>query len=355
MEITPYLSLLLFQHDCVIVPGLGGFVASYKKTEFNTQGAYINPARKTIAFNQNLNTNDGLLAHHIAQKVNVGFNSALDKINAWVGSLHSRLQQGETVTIEGIGSLKLNEEKRIVFSPNAEANFLPETYGLGKVSLGNATAKPVAVAPQPVKSDDPISPKTVPVSEKSKQLQPAPTIPPTRQKRKPSVLRRIFVAFIILIVISALAILQDFMYHAKISTGSILPPNGLGTSDSYRKTEATQVQTHEVPEATPLHSESSEKNTDAQPRVDTNTPKTSKTDSVYYIIAGAFKSESNAQGLVNTLEQKGYGAQIINLQGSSLYRVGYEQYVSRDEAEAHLNNLRSQENNSAAWVLAVKQ
>jgi cell division septation protein DedD len=354
MEITPYLSLLLFQHDCVIVPGLGGFVASYKKTEFNTQGAYINPARKTIAFNQNLNTNDGLLAHHIAQKASVGFNSALDKINAWVSGLHSKLQQGETITIDGIGSLKLNEEKRIVFSPIADANFLPETYGLGKLSLGTTVSKPIPATSQPVKSEEPAPLKTA-VTEKNKQPHPAPTIPPTRQKRKPSVLRRIFVVFIILIVISALAILQDFMYHAKISTGSILPPNGLGTSNSSGGTETTQVQTYEVAESTPLQSESSEKNTDAQPRVDTITPKISETDSVYYIIAGAFKSESNAQGLVDALEQKGYEPKIINLQGSSLYRVGYKQYISRNEAETHLDAVRSQENNSAAWVLAVKQ
>lgn len=354
MEITPYLSLLLFQHDCVIVPGLGGFIASYKKTEFNGQGTYINPARKTIAFNQNLNNNDGLLAHHIAQKASVGFNTALDKINAWVSGLHSKLQQGETITIEGIGTLKLNEEKRIVFSPNADANFLPETYGLGKLSLGTTVAKPIPATSQSVKSEEPAPSKAI-VSEKNKQTQPAPTIPPPRQKRKTSVLRKIFVAFIILIVISALAILQDFFYHAKISTGSIIPLNGKNTSRSSYDTETGQSQTAEVQKANPLHAESSEKNTDAQPRVDTITPKTSKTDSVYYIIAGAFKSESNAQGLVNALEQKGYEPKIINLHGSSLYRVGYKQYISRNEAETHLDAVRSQENNSAAWVLAVKQ
>ncbi|MGV3598459.1 MAG: SPOR domain-containing protein [Bacteroidota bacterium] len=355
MEITPYLSLLLFQHDCVIVPGLGGFIASYKKTEFNPQGTYINPARKTIAFNQNLNNNDGLLAHHIAQKASVGFNTALDKINAWVSGLHSKLQQGETITIEGIGTLKLNEEKRIVFSPNADANFLPETYGLGKLSLGTTVSKPIPATSQPVKSEESTPPKTVTTTENSKQLQAAPTIPPPRQKRKTSVLRKIFVAFIILIVISALAILQDFFYHAKISTGSIIPLNGKNTSRSSYDTETVQPQTAEVQKASPLPSESSEKNTDAQPRVDTITPKTSKTDSVYYIIAGAFKSESNAQGLVNALEQKGYEPKIINLHGSSLYRVGYKQYNSRNEAETHLDAVRSQENNSAAWVLAVKQ
>lgn len=354
MEISPNLSLLLFQHDCLIVPGLGGFVASYKSTEFNTQGQYINPARKTIAFNQNLNTNDGLLAHHIAQKANVGFNSALDKINAWVSGLHSKLQQGETITIEGIGSLKLNEEKRIVFTPIADANFLPETYGLGKLSLGNTVVKQAAVAPKAAKSEEPAPSKAI-VSEKSKQTQPAPTIKPPRQKRKTSLLRKVFVAVIILIVIAALAILPDFMYHAKISTGSIIPPNGVNTSRSSSDIETGQVQTAEVQKASPLHAESSEKNTDAQPRVDTITPKTSKTDSVYYIIAGAFKSESNAQGLVNALEQKGYEPKIINLHGSSLYRVGYKQYNSRNEAETHLDAVRSQENNSAAWVLAVKQ
>jgi septal ring-binding cell division protein DamX len=355
MELTPYLRQLLYNHECVIVPGLGGFLCSYKKFEFNTAAGLLIPARKTVAFNQNLNNNDGLLANHLAQKTNSGFNGALEKINAWVSNLHYTLQQGQTVNLEGIGSLTLNEEKKLVFVPLPDANFLTETYGLGIVKLGKAVATktaPVYAQPLAATAEKVTAPvadvSPQPKKETTQQTTPLPPVPP--QRKKPSLLRRVFVMFIVIVVLSAIFLLQDFAYHAKINKGSLLnmerPHKQPANTDEHEEKTSPSVE---------MPAESLKKHTDTQPVVERSTAIKSQTDSVFYIIAGAFRNESNAEALIDDLDKKGYNPQIIKIEGSSLYKVGYRQYATRNEAEARLDDVRVKEQNHAAWVLAVKK
>jgi hypothetical protein len=54
MDLSAHIYHLLYRHDCVVIPGFGGLVGTYKKVEFNPHAGYIMPARKTVAFNQNL-------------------------------------------------------------------------------------------------------------------------------------------------------------------------------------------------------------------------------------------------------------------------------------------------------------
>ena len=46
---------LLFEFDCVILPGFGGFVAQKTNASIHPSGKFAYPASKTIAFNKNLN------------------------------------------------------------------------------------------------------------------------------------------------------------------------------------------------------------------------------------------------------------------------------------------------------------
>ena len=73
MKLEQYISKLLYQYDCVIVPGLGGFVANYKSATIQPVQNTFSPPSKGISFNKNLNNNDGLLANFIAQEETVSF------------------------------------------------------------------------------------------------------------------------------------------------------------------------------------------------------------------------------------------------------------------------------------------
>lgn len=54
-------SELLYKHNCVIIPGFGGFITNYKPSGFEESRNLISPSSKKVAFNQLLIENDGLL------------------------------------------------------------------------------------------------------------------------------------------------------------------------------------------------------------------------------------------------------------------------------------------------------
>jgi nucleoid DNA-binding protein len=128
-----YISELLYSHDCVIVPGLGGFVA-------HERGAFLNPAQHTfapparkVAFNAGLRVSDGILAHAISRTRGITFNEAMDLIQTVVGDIVQRLVAGETVLIEKVGTLVYDKERNLQFEPEVNENYLASSFGLSLV------------------------------------------------------------------------------------------------------------------------------------------------------------------------------------------------------------------------------
>ena len=158
-RINLYISELLFLNDCVIIPGLGGFVA-------NTRSAFLNPAQHTftppsrrVAFNASLRTNDGLLAHHVSRRQGISYGEALAEVKVWVDDLVARLHAGEQVWLDKIGSLVFDAENRIQFEPDLTENYLTDSFGL--VSIHSPA---IRRDEQPAKVK-----KLIPVKEKKKR------------------------------------------------------------------------------------------------------------------------------------------------------------------------------------------
>lgn len=127
------INTLLFTHDCVIVPGLGGFVASQAAARHNAvQHTFIPPAR-VIAFNVYLRQNDGLLANFISTEDKVPFNEAMKIIERYVERCFLELEAGRKVTVTDIGQLYYDNEKNIQFSPDETAFHSLSAFGLTSV------------------------------------------------------------------------------------------------------------------------------------------------------------------------------------------------------------------------------
>ena len=70
MDITAFIRELLFGHDCVIIPGFGGFIGNYNPAHIDKNSGTFYPPVKQISFNRNLNHNDGLLVGRISGSSN---------------------------------------------------------------------------------------------------------------------------------------------------------------------------------------------------------------------------------------------------------------------------------------------
>ncbi|NWJ51865.1 MAG: hypothetical protein HXX14_13475 [Bacteroidetes bacterium] len=130
MKICFYISTLLYQHDCVVIPGMGGFIANYTPSHITPYKNNFAPPSKEIIFNSSLQHNDGLLANHIAYEEKITYAQAIIRIEHEVQALRLELETGKVVILENTGTLRLNKEKNILFTPNNKENYLDESFGL---------------------------------------------------------------------------------------------------------------------------------------------------------------------------------------------------------------------------------
>ena len=128
-----YICELLFTNDCVIIPGLGGFVSNTRSTFLNPSQHTFTPPSKKVAFNSSLRTNDGLLAHYISQEENITYHEANEVISAYVDDVFRKLTLGEQISIEEVGTLSMDMEKHLQFEPETNSNFLLSTFGMTSI------------------------------------------------------------------------------------------------------------------------------------------------------------------------------------------------------------------------------
>ena len=116
MPLQQYIKELLYQHECVTVPNFGAFLTRKVNVLIRAETGVFNPPRKEVSFNHLLKSNDGILAHYMAQRDNVSFEQALRRIEKEVIVWKQRLNT-QHLTFAGIGEIRLNQQKKINFSP----------------------------------------------------------------------------------------------------------------------------------------------------------------------------------------------------------------------------------------------
>jgi len=81
MDIRVHIARLLEEHDCVILPGFGGFIGNYAPARIDPVSHSFIPPAKKILFNINLRQNDGLLYNRIVTDEGVSYADALILVN----------------------------------------------------------------------------------------------------------------------------------------------------------------------------------------------------------------------------------------------------------------------------------
>lgn len=131
IDLVKHIETLLLENDCVIVPGLGGFIAHYHTATFNKEKNEFNPPYRSIGFNPRLTINDGLLAQSYMQAYNTDFSDATRKIANSVERLKKELYEQSKVELSNIGTLYYNINGIYEFEPKKDGFFTPSVYGLG--------------------------------------------------------------------------------------------------------------------------------------------------------------------------------------------------------------------------------
>jgi nucleoid DNA-binding protein len=130
VDIKAFVRELLFSHDCVIIPGFGGFIGNYSPAHIDPRSGLFHPPVKRISFNVKLNHNDGLLISKISQAKGINYVDSKRLVGEFASELNRKIARGEEVVFDHIGRVLANSEYRLQFEPETDINYLVDSYGL---------------------------------------------------------------------------------------------------------------------------------------------------------------------------------------------------------------------------------
>ena len=307
MQLESYISDLLYRYECVTVPEFGAFLTQRVSATIHESTNAFYPPKKKLSFNEQIQANDGILTHYIADVEKIPFEEASKKIEKRVKSLKSYLTQGETISFENIGELSLNNEGKMIFEPSYHLNYLTDAFGLSQFVSPSVNREVYKETVQEIE-------KVVPIA----------VTPEKRNSR--SYLKYAAVAVVALTLGGFVA----SNYYV----------NNINTQNQIAQEEANQQLESKIQEATfvienPL------------PAVTLNVKKQTGN---YHIIAGAFRVEENSDKKLEELKALGYDARKIGVNKYGLHEVVYASYEDRLEALSALRDVK-RNHNSAAWLL----
>lgn len=322
LSIDRHISDLLYHNDCVVVPELGGFLASYSPSTIHPVQHTFSPPTKKIAFNVFLKQNDGLLASHISQSESFTYNQALKEIENYVDACLFRLSSGNKFVIEQVGILYKDVEGNLQFEPFKNINYLRDSFGLTAIQF-----LPIVLA----KSED----------ARRNQARDFFALRPSERKAKYSKKK------VINTVLTAGSALWLFfnLYIIAPSKFSFTSFNPAPRPTTVEKPIVKTSEKHEQVAAAAIIS---------APEISI-TPEPAKTitpekpvEENYFVIGGAFRSDVNAEKFAETLKTEGFKDAYVIDEEAKLKLVCFDSFETLEEAKLERDQLKSQQKD--AWV-----
>lgn len=353
--IDKYICELLYDHDCVIVPSLGGFLASNVQAKLNPSQHNILPPRRKIAFNIYLRQNDGLLANHLVEYEQVSYTEAIRRIEEYVQDCFEKLDKQRKVIVERVGTIYYDKEKHLLFEPFRQTQFRKDAFGLSSVQF------------LPVDREN---------SESRIEQQRRELMKPRRSVRAS---RKIFTIkksnYKILGIVAIAGTLLWFSFNLFLLQpgGGYLSSLNPFSTDTGIPEINKPIEKQTAPVVIEKPTEQSEtvfvaSTAPVNPDPDVELPKKEESPALamvetkkiaepvsitsssqnYHVVAGAFKIAENADAFMKTLHSQGFTETHIIRKGLLNY-VTYSSFASRNEAIAMLDSLRSQKAEGWIW------
>ena len=307
MRLATYINDLLYRYECVIIPGFGAFLTQYQSARIDDSSHTFYPPGKTVSFNRQLQTNDGLLANYVASVENCSYETALQQIRNFTGKLALQLSEREVVSLKNIGEFYLNNEDSVQFIPSEKENFSPVSFGLSSFSSPRISRE--------------VYKETVEAIEEKTPLFFTP--------EKRATIPYLKYAAIALIALSVTGLGGLKLYEGQVQKYNFVEKQKANTMLDNQIQEATFVMENPLP------------------ALNLTLPRqTGK----YHVVAGAFRVEENATKKLHELLENGYSARAIGVNKYGLHMVVYSSYEDRLEARKSLLLIQRSENKDA-WLL----
>jgi hypothetical protein len=331
MDISRHIAELLYRHDCVVVPGLGGFILRERPGQRLSGIHQFTPPSREVSFNSLLGQDDGLLISFVAKSEGITYDFAKAHVANFVKEVTDTLDTGKEVKLEGMGTLGYSAELKLVFRPLPGLNFLESSYGLAPV-----IAQPLSQPKRSFIQERKIKPRADRKPIRSKEKTPA-SVKWTMAVSVPVIL------FLLWGIIFPASFQDTYTNYSGMLSGifensepviatPVVIPSPSASETAAIKEPETSI-TAQEPVLVPV--------TKQEP---------APVELKYHVIAGVFRSQENAERYVACLEDRGFDSRMVGIDRAGRYRVSFNSFESQDKAEEYLKYIKVNEN-PAAWIL----
>ncbi len=316
-ELVLHIEFLLHEHNCVIIPGFGGFVVNPVHSRRDGLATFLAPTNELV-FNRDLTHNDGLLAESYMKSNQLMFEAAMQLIEQAVAELKHQLLEQRHVELGKLGSFTMNDEKRFVYTP---ANFVrPAFFGLNR-----ATLKPLI------------------------QMQTASV--PSRQIGRDRQLRTVGISA------AAVAAVAVLMFLLPVSDTTINRQSAQMITETSlfgirpALTNAREMTVESENQSSPVSQRAATVIAPDAAPLSPSTQELSPNGARFYVVMGVYKLPKGAQKMIEMLQNEGF-TQTGLLHRSGRIDVYAASFTDRTEAEAFLREIHKQySTHSDAWIL----
>lgn len=336
IELERHIEILLLGNDCVIVPGLGGFMAHHSEARYDDNEHLYLPPLRTIGFNPQLKLNDSLLAQSYIEAYDISYPEAIRRIEEEVHELKQHLRNDGKYELNDIGILYINEENKYNFEPCECGILSPDLYGLDSVEIKKISKDEMTSSIADIDKEVIISENT---EIEDDNLSDDKTI-------------RIKVAWIRNAVAVAASLIAFLFITTPISnsnnsyiTGNI----NNGIISNINPTSGSEKMHKITPKEIKAAVSQKDTITGIKPDANHNISPKGQDTGAYCIVLASRTTERNANMYIQELHKNGYKDAHIYI-NNNIVRVVYGHYNNESEAYSALRSAHNNEYFEQAWV-----
>lgn len=350
---------LLQENDCVVLPSFGAFIAHTEQAYYVDGEHSFFPPTRSIGFNKQLTSDDGLFTSYLMQKGGIGFAEAKGVVATYIDRLRDALGIDGAVKLPGLGRLRQDLAGNIAFEPAPIGISAPSLFGLDALTICDLNALEQAAQGRSAESSRPV--KLITKTER--------TIDIHVGRRT---LRRIasVAAAILLLIVFALPV-SDGKYTDVASLGitALSAPSveevtepieaiePLEPIESVETTGAAEIiENAAEPTETAMMAEALQPEATAvqpEPTAVEVVPAKPANSRVYHVIVASLPSMKGADAVVQKYIDLGF-PEATSVTGDDRVRISIASFTDKKEGEDYIQTLRQSETLKHLWLLSMK-
>lgn len=355
--LVKHIELLLLEYDCVILPGFGGFIANHNSACYSAEDHRMLPPTRSVAFNQNLTLNDGLLVQTYMQAYDASYPDAKRQMDKDIMRLCRELDLKGRYELSGIGVLSKDGKGNLMFEPMTSGLLTLEYYGLdafdvlstdemAKQKMLKKQISEVSVLPVIIENTAGTTQSSIEADAKDTDAHTDSAQVAVKKnrifniKKVPSVLMDVFVSSA-----AAVVLFFFFAYPTLTDRRAIIETEQRSEASivSVKPTKSISKKDSQIPDPVVAKVEPADEASHTAQQADA-------ASEVFTIVLASYVTEPNAMVFIKNMSAQGYSDCKYVKQGK-VARIVYGSYQTNEDAMEDLRKLRQKNKAFAeAWV-----